>query len=313
LLVGGQDIAMNKTKRAFTLIELLVVIAIIAILAAILFPVFAQAKEAAKKTACLSNTKQFNLAAMMYMGDADDTTVMGWNGTAPCVLRTNGTVYRTWFPWTAAVQPYMKNLGIFLCPDNLSNGFINQAETTARTKIYAPYGYNYGYLGDFAGSDPNGNGNYLWIPITGSGINRPAQTIMGMDSEGVNYANKAHTLVWAQPIGPIVEPPDAYLSDHVFFDSGWGNHATPADCDSFVQVTACYAYPGYGGANFRHSGSAWVFNVLPTGGANTAFCDGHSKFVKVGGLVAGTNFAPNQSGQLVYQVVKENYLWDPRN
>jgi prepilin-type N-terminal cleavage/methylation domain-containing protein/prepilin-type processing-associated H-X9-DG protein len=296
---------MNKTKRAFTLIELLVVIAIIAILAAILFPVFAQAKEAAKKTACLSNTKQFNLASMMYMGDADDTTVMGWNSTSPGVLRTNGTVYRPWFPWTAAVQPYMKNLGIFLCPDGLTNGFINQAETVARTKIYAPYGYNYGYLGDFAGADPGYPSLYLWTPITGSGINRPAQTIMGMDSQGVNWATADHQFVWTQPIGPIVEPPDAYLSDHVFFSTGWGNQVD--------QVTTYYEWPGYGGANFRHSGNAFVLNLMPTGGANTAFCDGHSKFVKVGGLVAGTNFAPNASGNLVYQVVKENYLWDPRN
>jgi len=59
-------------KRAFTLIELLVVIAIIAILAAILFPVFAQAKEAAKKTTCLSNTKQMALGIYMYSNDNDD-------------------------------------------------------------------------------------------------------------------------------------------------------------------------------------------------------------------------------------------------
>ncbi|HTQ10447.1 MAG TPA: prepilin-type N-terminal cleavage/methylation domain-containing protein, partial [Fimbriimonadaceae bacterium] len=71
-------------KHAFTLIELLVVIAIIAILAAILFPVFAQAKAAAKKTADLSNNKQLNLAVIMYMGDVDDCfpwTVPGDNGT----------------------------------------------------------------------------------------------------------------------------------------------------------------------------------------------------------------------------------------
>ena len=62
-----------NAKKAFTLIELLVVIAIIAILAAILFPVFAQAKEAAKKTACLSNEKQLALGILMYNNDSDDT------------------------------------------------------------------------------------------------------------------------------------------------------------------------------------------------------------------------------------------------
>jgi len=64
---------LHYMKRAFTLIELLVVIAIIAILAAILFPVFAQAKEAAKKTSCLSNIKQTGTATMIYLSDSDDT------------------------------------------------------------------------------------------------------------------------------------------------------------------------------------------------------------------------------------------------
>lgn len=65
-----------KPLRAFTLIELLVVIAIIAILAAILFPVFAQAKEAAKKTQCLSNTKQLGTATLLYLVDSDDAYPM---------------------------------------------------------------------------------------------------------------------------------------------------------------------------------------------------------------------------------------------
>ena len=73
------------TRRAFTLIELLVVIAIVAILAAILFPVFAQAKASAKKTACLSNLKQLGVAFTLYEADADDTfpqdgTATFWSG-----------------------------------------------------------------------------------------------------------------------------------------------------------------------------------------------------------------------------------------
>jgi prepilin-type N-terminal cleavage/methylation domain-containing protein/prepilin-type processing-associated H-X9-DG protein len=296
---------MNKRSTgAFTLIELLVVIAIIAILAAILFPVFAQAKEAAKKTSCLSNSKQFTLAAIMYEGDVDDTMVMGWNGTAPGVLRDDNSVYRTWYPWTKAIQPYLKNYGILLCPDNTGNGFIQAANATARTQIYAPYGYNYGYLGDFAGNDPNGNGNYLWTPISATAVQRVANTVMFAESEGVNYATADHAFVWSQPIGPIVEPPDAYLSDHVFFSEGWG---TP---DGLTQF---YTFPGYGGVSWRHGSSGFVSGQLPTGGANTAFCDGHSKFFKTGALAAGTNFAPNQSGHVVFVVDKTKYLWDPRN
>ena len=70
-------------SRAFTLIELLVVIAIIAILAAILFPVFAQAKMAAKKTASLSNVKNLGAAYQIYLGDSDDTTISIWGTTDP--------------------------------------------------------------------------------------------------------------------------------------------------------------------------------------------------------------------------------------
>ncbi|RYD72911.1 MAG: prepilin-type N-terminal cleavage/methylation domain-containing protein, partial [Verrucomicrobiaceae bacterium] len=92
-------------RSAFTLIELLVVIAIIAILAAILFPVFAQAKAAAKKTLCLSNTKQMNTSFIMYAGDADDTMLTQHNGT--------GDIGEFQF----LLQPYMKNQLIQICPE----------------------------------------------------------------------------------------------------------------------------------------------------------------------------------------------------
>jgi len=293
---------MNKSQKAFTLIELLVVIAIIAILAAILFPVFAQAKEAAKKTSCLSNTKEIGLAAIMYSGDYDDTLVMGWNGTAPGVLRDTGSVYRNWFPWTAAIQPYVKNLGILICPD-FNNSFVTGGTNyKGRVEIYTPYGYNYGYLANFAGGDPNGNGNYLWTPLSATAVNRPANVVAFTDSQGEDYATANHNYVWTQPIGPIVEPPDAYNSPNVFFSPGWGNQ---------IDLFQYYDWPGYGGVEWRHAGSAFVRNVLPVGGTNTSFVDGHSKYYKCGGLAAGTNFAPNQPGQNVYVVNPQSYLWSP--
>ena len=104
----------------FTLIELLVVIAIIAILAAILFPVFAQAREKARQTQCLSNMKQIGLGIFMYAGDYDDTL--------PTVLTSLpvDTVYPAYFPgetdlwssagWQPLVQPYLKNDKITICP-----------------------------------------------------------------------------------------------------------------------------------------------------------------------------------------------------
>jgi prepilin-type N-terminal cleavage/methylation domain-containing protein/prepilin-type processing-associated H-X9-DG protein len=101
----------NLRNRAFTLIELLVVIAIIAILAAILFPVFAQAKNAAKKTADLSNIKQVSLGTIMYAGDYDDTMPLGDYLMPP----PSGQPY--WVvTWRTNVQPYVKSLDLFSPP-----------------------------------------------------------------------------------------------------------------------------------------------------------------------------------------------------
>ena len=94
---------MKHINRAFTLIELLVVIAIIAILAAILFPVFAQAKLAAKKISSLSNTKNIGLGIMMYSTDVDDTLPM-----LQYVLVSASNPY-DWWGWPRMVHPYIKN------------------------------------------------------------------------------------------------------------------------------------------------------------------------------------------------------------
>ncbi len=108
---------MNSAKKGFTLIELLVVIAIIAILAAILFPVFAQAKAAAKKTAALSNVKQNATAVLLYNGDSDDSFAQSayCSNLTPSGAVVPGSGCQVYSVYDA-IMPYTKNKDIFLDP-----------------------------------------------------------------------------------------------------------------------------------------------------------------------------------------------------
>ncbi len=109
----------NSSPSAFTLIELLVVIAIIAILAAILFPVFAQAREKARQSSCASNMKQLGTAMMMYSQDYDETMPGNPNydeGTGLALgFMDNGSVRN----WAKSVSTYVKSPAVYLCPDAL--------------------------------------------------------------------------------------------------------------------------------------------------------------------------------------------------
>lgn len=99
-----------QKRKGFTLIELLVVIAIIAILAAILFPVFAKAREKARQASCVSNVKQIMNAAMMYTQDYDE--VMTWSVNKWSV----GTYADPWVTWVQQLEPYMKSWDVLACP-----------------------------------------------------------------------------------------------------------------------------------------------------------------------------------------------------
>ncbi|MCC7494190.1 MAG: DUF1559 domain-containing protein [Fimbriimonadaceae bacterium] len=96
-----------RGRRAFTLIELLVVIAIIAILAAILFPVFAKAREKARQSSCSSNLKQLGIAVMQYVQDYDEMYPRTWYGPAAYPGSQN---------WNTVIAPYIKNTQVFQCP-----------------------------------------------------------------------------------------------------------------------------------------------------------------------------------------------------
>jgi prepilin-type N-terminal cleavage/methylation domain-containing protein/prepilin-type processing-associated H-X9-DG protein len=103
---------MYKRRKGFTLIELLVVIAIIAILAAILFPVFAQAREKARTASCSSNLKQLALAELMYAQDYDERQNCG------CGYQGTGALYLPRYPWWLRIDSYVKNRGLFICPSS---------------------------------------------------------------------------------------------------------------------------------------------------------------------------------------------------
>lgn len=166
---------MPGKQRAFTLIELLVVIAIIAILAAILFPVFARAREAARAAGCVSNLKQIGLAALMYSQDNDETVVpLYYQGEAGKTTPDNFGAFR----WVWLLQPYMKNFAVRRCPSNPGDagGYDNPSDPN--------YGY---YLGLFPSYGYNSNNFVPPGPTTGTPISlaaatAPSTTIMFTDS-----------------------------------------------------------------------------------------------------------------------------------
>ena len=130
----------QKRRAAFTLIELLVVIAIIAILAAILFPVFARARENARRSSCQSNLKQIGLGMLQYVQDYDErfvpTTVFGGSGasTAPPYASPRG--------WADAIYPYTKSVQINQCPSESRPGSDNPNDGVSATGSFTDYGYN---------------------------------------------------------------------------------------------------------------------------------------------------------------------------
>ena len=144
-------------KRGFTLIELLVVIAIIAILAAILFPVFQKVRENARRTACLSNEKQIGLAVMQYTQDYDENFPYGTQGLA-------STYYGT--GWAGIIYSYVKSTGVYQCPDETTKPFLSAGK---------PVGYVVSYAI-----------NRQAAPVSMAKMVSPANTVMFSEVIGVN-------------------------------------------------------------------------------------------------------------------------------
>ena len=161
-----------ERARGFTLIELLVVIAIIAILAAILFPVFATARESARKTSCLSNMKQIALGNVMYLQDYDETIVPAAvvpDGSLQGIDESNPGQPRTSLSFEILLGPYIKDNAIWVCVDKSSGG---------TTPLIRSISMNSGVTADLSG--------WVWFNesvVTLSQIQSPDQVILDDDGQ----------------------------------------------------------------------------------------------------------------------------------
>ena len=180
-------------RRGFTLIELLVVIAIIAILAAILFPVFARAREKARQTSCLSNVKQIVLGCQMYLQDYDEAFMLnrGYNhgATYPPTIQ--------YWTWVLLIEPYVKNVNIFECPSDPSPWAYTDPIRNAR--ITGSYAYNCAFPGTGYASYNGLRGDHtvtpaIWNPYKLAEIQTPSETWMIMDC----YVPNGHSLTYTR-------------------------------------------------------------------------------------------------------------------
>jgi prepilin-type N-terminal cleavage/methylation domain-containing protein/prepilin-type processing-associated H-X9-DG protein len=267
--------------RGFTLIELLVVIAIIAILAAILFPVFAQAREKARQTACLSNTKQLALGVFMYAQDYDETLpVAGTN--AQCRGR-----------WQWQIFPYVKNEQIFTCPNLASapwRAIVTTYDCAANSGRPATPGLRLGQ------QDKGGYGwNYALHGASGGVTGVPLDNASGYSLAAIN-----------KPADTICIGETGILPGTVSAESGWAMMAY----DPREPAAASFGQPGLL-PQFRHQtetranlgAPADRVRPVPTkGNANFVFLDGHAKNLNIGTAmekaprVAGV---PTEDGQVL--------------
>ncbi len=267
----------RRSSTGFTLIELLVVIAIIALLAAILFPVFASAREKARQTTCLSNEKQLGLGILQYTQDYDEAWPSGIGHGPSCVPSTGaGCTVLDGAGWAGQVYTYVKSINVYTCPDDLtipnpyagttcSYGFnANLSQSPSMANAASPYYYASNPIPNF---------------VSTAKLQSSAKTVLLYEAAGVsaNILEKPGVTNYFQSGGGLFSGLDAASQSGVdaqnnYYDSGayLGGYGVPAT--------------GYLG-NPAHVYTLLSPNRLgtdPTVGRHTMFsnylmCDGHAK------------------------------------
>lgn len=307
-MCGPEAIIKTTYRRAFTLIELLVVIAIIAILAAILFPVFAQAKVAAKGAASISNARQITTGEMIYQTDSDDLPVINSNNDPDAPLILGGYYY--YKPWAYLMNPYVKNGDIY--QDPLTSKELSTV-VGLPIDIYWMYRTQYGYA--FTVHSPvNQVGNKLVAqPVPQTSLAKPAETVMFLSKKprGTGSGNSGDYLwlidgsvIWG---GNLVNPPaaGAQFTDPNVNPSSW------------VVAHLCWGNPNGGTGCATYTGEPEVDGAATggvalrkTGSAVVTFADSHCRPMSAGQLAAGTNWTKTLTPFTCKLTDKTKYLWD---
>ncbi len=252
---------MRDVRSGFTLIELLVVIAIVSILAAILFPVFAQAREKARQTSCLSNTRQMGTSLLMYVQDYDE----GYP------LFSSPTTMTPRLRWPDRLYPYIKNEQIFLCPsaprDQARKSFAHTWDSALNnfrpnSAQFGGYGYNYQYFSNSRFCDAG-----MVCTTFHASVTAPAETLVIADTQGVR--NDRGVMAETGGTGDyVVDPPLPSVQGARPTTPGDGFYATAPRCGSGLPNT-----PGQFGC--RSTPAERHVNQI-----SVTFADGHSKAMR---------------------------------